>query len=320
LISRFKTKRNFGEVQLLVFLLLIQTSRYIQLFFAGYEFTVFSSNFSLLSFIVNTFLIFVCGVLLNNILNRYELFETKSQLGAATFFIFCAFIPYNQNIGLWLIPLILSLIIFNKVIKATRASRVGRNYFDSAILLGIIVIFFPAYIFYILPILVSMILFKKISFSSLFLVFIGLFFVTIFWTLYLFAIDNLEWYQQLILNLKQGFTLFQLDVMSFLQPMYFFSLSWIFTLIFWFSRKRKLNDTSLAILQYSSVLSLIGICTAFLFFGQQMELLLFTFFAFSVLFSYLLYHTKVTLANILFLILTGYAIAYPWIKHLNLDL
>lgn len=320
MISNFKTTRNFGGVQLLVFLLIIQTSRFAQLFYEGYEFSLVTTKFSFLSFTVNTIIIFFCGILLNNILNRYDFFESNSQLGAATFFIFCAFIPFNQNIDIWLIPLVLSLIIFNKLIKVRKASRIGRNYFDSVFLLGIIAVFFPVYLLYLLPIWLSMVMFRKPIFSSFALTIVSLLMVTMFWSVYLFWINDFGWFQRTFFAIKDSFIVYNMNVINILQSLYFFAILWVITFFFWLSRRRKLNVTSFGILQYSSVLAIIGIGIAVCFFTQQIEILIFTFFAFSVLISYLLYYTKTKLANVLFLLLTGYAILYPWIKHINIDI
>jgi len=322
LIKLFKHQRNYGGLYLLILLLLILTSRFGYLFTFGYELSLFSLQFSVLSFVVNFVIIFACGLLVNNIANRYRFFDGLSNLPAALFFCFLAFVPRNQNIDLWLVVLLFSVLVVNKLIKAHGQSRAGRNYFDAAFLLGIIAIIFPVYTVYLAGIIFISLLFSGLHFTNIKLSVIGFLFPWLFWIAVIFVGFPTDWLAMLTDKTKifDAFALPDIKTIELPISVLVLVAIWVVGTLFWRARKPYLENLQQPILALCSLLCFLGVVLGVLNLENIFFILLFTFCTFSLLFAHVLYYSKKSLASVLFLLFTVYSILYPWIKNITFNL
>lgn len=322
MIQLFRTQKIYSLFWLISLLLIIQFNRFARELFKGdHTFTLFNLEHSLFSIFVSTIVVYIAASLINNVCNRFRLFESGSYLPAALTMIYSSFITDIFKIGRWMIAIILFVLIFNKLYKAYQKNKPEPNYFDTSFLLGIISILYPHLIFLWFALAVSIFIMSILKIRYFFISIFAFTMPWLFCITYLLMTNQASWLEQQIDFIRKSFTNFQdRGTFFFSFSSLFFLVSGLLCILYWTFRSHILYHIQKPILLSSSVFFAVAFILVLLFLPIQNFTIIALIIPLSILSSYYFYHTQSKLAKLLFISSLGFALAYPWIQELNLFL
>ncbi len=321
LLQLFKTKRLNGGVMLIMLLLVCRLAVLSYTYTVSGPPALLSLQYSWLSIVLTTLVIYGCGMLCSNIANRYQFLNVPSHLPTAVFFLLSNFIDRSHSVGPWCFVLIFSVLGFNKLTKAYQKPRPDRNYFDVGFLLGMSSLFYLEYSFFLLAIFICALLLNNFKLRYFTIILISFFMPWVYWFTYLYFTDQFQLFFNSVHEISDQFIWLNFSFWNDLtMSFYYLVILGLLSMLFWFSRRSYLDGYQRPILQISTIFCVISVAIIILLPISQYHILLLLILSLVFLMAYWFFYMNQKLANVLFIITTMLALIYPFIKNINLNL
>lgn len=316
MLQLYKTQRINGTFWLIALLLLLQANNWlVSTVKLNESFSLLSLTNSLLAMFVCFVVVFLVSSLLNNVCNRFQLFPVSSNLPAALSMLFISLLPVFNTIGIWMIIYVLMVLIINKLFKTFQKNKPVPNFFDCFFLFACITILSPQLLLFLPVFFISIFIFNIPKWQYFVLALIGFLMPWLFWFAYLFVTDQLFWFTTYFGAFEFTSTkLGMLKLSDFSITALVFCFLSVLSVLFWTGINHRLHQIQRPVLLFTTLFILFGIIAVVLFISWQWSYLFGLVLPMGILVSFYFFGAKPFLAKLLFLILLGYVLIFPWIQ------
>lgn len=272
----------------------------------------------LVSIVLASILVFFLALLANGMSNRHHLMSKPTNLVAMSVVLVTCLGAELQGIGLPIGLFGLSLLIYNKLFKATVKEHIETNVFDVGALIGVGSLLFLPYIGFFVAFVLAIPLLsiprKRYYGVALF----GFLLPWYVWAIYLFMTNQLHWFEDWLATVKSTFLTFPAQWNLFQElPLLFILL--LITLLFGilFARRKRIPPSSRVLLLIGVFFTLGMLAAIFAFPEQRFKTMSVYLLGVCLLLANTYYYLPTNLARLLHWLCLIALLIYPVLNHLR---